>query len=270
MKIKQFLFIALTLLLSVPSYVDASTKRYGIKSGYIKYKISGQNEGTEELYWDHYGAKEARHTNTRVSIFGATQEIESSSFLDGVWGYTLDAKTNTATKYNYKEMQRMTGQVPKDFSEEMMEAFGGVKIGSDSILGKTCDVYQMEKLADQKVCVYKGLALKTEARMTGFEFNMEAVEMEENVRIDQAKITLPEGVQVTEELNTAEMPSQEQIQEAMEQMKQLQNSPEYRQAMEQMQELKNNPEYQHTVQQMPGHQAQQNSGSMMERAGEIV
>jgi len=89
---KKYFAVFMVMIFFIIGHAEATTKRYHIKSGTIKFNISGQNTGTEELYWSNFGDKEARYTETTVNIFGIKQKTSSISFMDGDWAYTYDPK----------------------------------------------------------------------------------------------------------------------------------------------------------------------------------
>jgi len=268
---KRILCVTLVVVFSVVLRAEAAQNRYKLKSGYIKYQLDGQNKGTEELYWDNFGQNEARYTNISMTVFGMAQTTNSIYIIDGDWAYSVDGQTNTATKINYTAMMtKMKGgdntQKPMDFSEEMIQAFGGVKAGTEKILGKTATIYNLANMGDYRVWLWKGVPLKSEANFMGFAVNMVAVEFKENVRVAQAKLTLPPGVTVVDKQDVADMPDAEQMQQAMETLNQMQNSPEYQEAMQLMQEMQNNPEMQDALQEI---QAMSNSPEMQEAMQEL-
>ena len=123
-------------------------------------------------------------------------------------------------------VKNMHDKAPVGYSEAMIKAYGGKKVGTDKVLGKTCTVYTMANLNNYKVWIWKGLLLKAESNFMGFNYLMEAVDIQENTRFDQAKLTLPDGAKI-EKMDVSDMPDAAQMQEAMEAMKQMQNNPEY-------------------------------------------
>ncbi|MCA9407559.1 MAG: hypothetical protein H6755_07900 [Candidatus Omnitrophica bacterium] len=226
--LKKRMFMGVILIASIASSALAldMKNRYILKSGIIEYKVSGQQEGSETLYFTNHGQKEARYTNTQMSIFGSKQEFNSVNIIDGEWSYNLNLKTNEATKINYKEfMDSMSKQYGSQqnqyFSEEMLAAMGGKKIKTEKILGKTCDVYEMSDFGS-KTWVYKGMPLKYEMNMMGMVFKSEAVKIQENPSIDSKKFELPKDVKIVEmKVKPQDMPSQEQMQEMQAVMKQF-------------------------------------------------
>ncbi len=245
----KILPVAIAVLVVSVGQADAM-KRYETRSGYIKYE--GTN-GSEELYWDNYGEKEARYRNTTVTVFGMTQTDNSVDIIDGDWLYTYKPGDAQAKKINYTEMmQQMTNSKasqPREFSEAMIKQWGGEKVGEERILGKKTEIYQFSMMGDYKVWLYKKtIPLKMQANAMMINIESEAKEFKENARIDSAKFQLPSNVQIVEE--NIDMPNPEQMQAYREQMNNMQNDPEFQAAMQQMKELQNNPEFQNALQQM--------------------
>lgn len=57
-------------------------KRYGLKKACIEYTISGKMQsGTETLYFDNWGAQEAKFNKTKIKITGFTQETNTVTYL---------------------------------------------------------------------------------------------------------------------------------------------------------------------------------------------
>jgi len=238
--------IGCTILLIRAEESRAAEKRYQIKSGYIKYEISGYTDGIQEIYFDNYGQKEFQINKTTVNMFGVKKTTKSKSLIDGDWMYSIEG--NKATKYNYKEMMQVfakkNNQGAKAFSEDMIKAMGGKKAGSDKVLGKKCDVYEFTNMGN-KACIYKGMPLRTTSNMMGMEFNMQAVEFKENIKIDPEQLALPAGIKVVDgpPIDYADMPDMKEMQESMKKMNEMQNqlkeSGEYQEMMEQMKAMQN-------------------------------
>jgi hypothetical protein len=86
------------------------------------------------------------------------------------------------------------------------------------------------------VCVYKGVPLKVSVDMMGMAFTITAISFRENARVDQAKLTLPADINISDAEYAAQDIDPEQMKQAMTAMqemnKALQNSPELQEAME--------------------------------------
>ncbi len=82
-KLCMSLFVLILLLaFTVDKAAAGSPKRYPkVKSGIIKYKVSGMNEGTEVVYFDNWGGQEAKYTKTTMSMMGITKKTNSLTII---------------------------------------------------------------------------------------------------------------------------------------------------------------------------------------------
>ena len=201
---RHVLIIALIIVLGAQVLCLADgldEKRYGFKSGIVEYEITGSNQqGKEVLYFDDFGRREARYTNSTVSILGFKQSTDTVHYLDHEWSYNYDPKTNIATKINWKEMVEnlRKNNSLREFGEAMMKSLGGRKTGSKTILGKSCDIWEIQKVWTE-TCIYKNsLPLETKVNMAGIEVHTLAARFEENTHIPADKIKLPKTAKIKE------------------------------------------------------------------------
>ena len=204
---KTALSFILIFLVSTLSYAW-DQKRYTIKSGIVEYKLSGMQEGTETLYFDQNGAREARHTDATSNFMGMKQKVQNVYYIDGDWAYSYDVKTNTAMKINMKEMMNdADAKNLKEYGEKILKEMGGEKTGSKNILGKQCEVWSIPKFGST-TCVYKNsIPLEYSAHFNGMDMNSVAINLQENASVPQDKLTLPKTAKITEMPNVAEMPN---------------------------------------------------------------
>ncbi len=73
-------------------------KRYQVESGIVEYEMSGMQKGTETVYFDRWGWREAKYTNTELSIAGLSRKETKLSIMDGDWIYNIDLESRTGTK----------------------------------------------------------------------------------------------------------------------------------------------------------------------------
>lgn len=173
----------------------AQEKRYEVKSGIVTMEMSmmGQNV-VQKMYFDDYGAKQAI-----ISEFGGQKmrniEVDGKNIM-------IDDATKTATKMpamgvdaNKINFLNLTDQVIK--KNKIKE------IGKEEIAGKECTRYtykvlMMGQAVTVNVWVYKGIPLKTSTKTDFGEIGMSATAIEEDVQIDPAMFTIPEGIEIQE------------------------------------------------------------------------
>ena len=187
---------------------DAGYRRYQIESGIVEYAISGSQTGTETLYFDKWGMREAKYTNTEISAMGITQKTNQMTLMDGDWIYNVDLDKRTGTKMKNPLFEMIADKSgTKDFGEmglQMLKEMGGEKTGSEEIAGKLCDVWESKDLGS-KSWIWNSLTLKTEVNMAGIAITILATKVDEGASIPEDKFTLPSDVTITEAPDMGEM-----------------------------------------------------------------
>ena len=178
-------------------------KRYLVESGIVEYEMSGLQKGTETLYFDKWGWREAKYTNSELSIAGITRKETKLSIMDGDWIYNIDLESRTGTKIKntllpqFIEAARKKGQTMTEVGEEMMRNMGGEKSGTDTVAGQPCDVWVVKQMGSRS-CVWNGVTLRTEVTMGGMQVTSNATRFQANAAVPADKITVPGDVKITE------------------------------------------------------------------------
>jgi len=181
-------------------------RRYKIRVAIVEYKMSGMQTGTETLYFDRWGMREAKYTQTEIKAGTIVVKQNRMTLLDGEWTYNVDLDTKTGTKIPTPLMKELTGAAKREskdateIGEEMLARMGGRKIGTETVLGKPCDVWEIKNL-NAKSWVWQGVTLKTVVNMMGQMMTAEAVRLQDNVNVPDEKLTLPKDVKITEGVN---------------------------------------------------------------------
>ncbi len=81
------------------------------------------------------------------------------------------------------------GKNMKESGEAMMLKMGGKKTGTDTVLGYTCDVWN---LMGTKQCIYKGIPLKVETNMMGIKNVELATKAEFDISLSKDDFKLPD------------------------------------------------------------------------------
>ena len=196
------LLLALVFTLSL-SAQKQEAKRFALKSGFVSYTLSGNTTGTKSIYWDDFGEKTREEINsvTEVKMFGmkSKEEVHTIMVMDGGKFWMADLKSKTGQKgtseaYDMgKEMaEELTEEEAKKLGEDIISSLGGEKMGTEKVLGKTCEVI---KVMGAKVWIYKGVSLKTEAKMMGVSVNETATEIKENISVSGDKFKPVSGIE---------------------------------------------------------------------------
>ncbi len=174
----------------------AKLKRYNQKSGTIEYQITGSMmSGTETLYFDDFGAREAKFTNTEVKMGSFSQKTNNATYLEGSTIYTVDLNTNTGTKIENSIMKNLEGKDVQDAGKQMLKDMGGKQIGTETFLGKNCEVWEIKSLGS-KTWIWNGVPLKTEVNMMGQQVTYTATKISDTA--DPKKLQRPINIKYTE------------------------------------------------------------------------
>ncbi len=173
-----------------------TAKRYQVKSGIITYEIENnmmKGKMTQILYFDDYGAKESRESVTELKMMGQSFKTHKINFNKDGYFYDLDLEKKTGGK--------MKGMLPKGMdmdinklSEEMKKEYNIKKVGTETVLGKECDVNTMEYAKMNMkgtVSLWQGLTLKSDMDMGKINVKTVAVKLEENVSVPASKFEVP-------------------------------------------------------------------------------
>ena len=194
MKKKLLLISALITIYSTT--VGQDFKRYQFKSGKVVYKMTGVQTGTETLYFDDYGRKEVHFSDTVIDMMGVKQRSNTQTLIEGTYIYTIDKEKNTA--------QKMENPLNSMFSEEddlqkvgedIMKKMGGKKIGTETINGKKCDIWEVKKMGG-KIWVWNSLAIRTIVDIMGMKITQEAQSIETDIEVSPDLFKIPVGTEI--------------------------------------------------------------------------
>ncbi len=186
--------LIITALLSFCMGAGAQEKIYDVKSGKVTMEMDMMGQTiVQDIYFDDYGAK-----TVTVSDFGGNKmrmlEKDGSNIM------VNDAE---------KTAVRMPAMGPRaenrinflNLDEKTVKKNKIKEVGEEAIAGKTCKKYTYKVLMmgqpiTTTVWVYKGITLKSSTNTDFGEMVQQATKIEENIDIDPAMFTIPEGVTV--------------------------------------------------------------------------
>jgi hypothetical protein len=180
---------------AIPPALEKTFKRYGIKSGIITYKVTGINTGTETIYFDQYGMREAKYSQTESNVFGMKTQNNGLSLLIGIQQYEIDLTAKTGTHLVNPILEKIVenGEDLGEVGEQMLIDMGGEKLGTEEFMGKTCDKWTVSSMAADML-IYKQMTLKMHSSIMGLTLDIEVTDLKENVAIPEEKFTIPEGI----------------------------------------------------------------------------
>jgi hypothetical protein len=182
-------------------------KRYDLKSGKIEYSIKESGDimgmvkikgvGKKRLLFDNYGIKDLTEENkvkkeTTAGQTKVTKEHTIQYMNDGIM-YRVDFKKKTIVRMENPAMGMNAmlggGKNIGQTGEAMMKSMGGKKVGTDKVLGYSCDVWD---LMGVKQCIYKGIPLRIESNIMGLKSLEVATKAEFDISLNEDDFKLPE------------------------------------------------------------------------------
>lgn len=206
-----FLSLVLFMLIGTAQSLSQSTKsykRYGVQSCIVEYSLGGSQSGTETLYFDRYGMREARYANKELSMMNVKQKQNTLVLTDFDWTINIDLDKKTGTKTMNTVFQEMVKNAKDDdlieMGMKMLKDMGGVKVGTERVAGKMCDVWEVKKLGS-KTWLWNAIPLKTVAKFAGVEIQSVATKVQEGASIPDSKFQAPAGITLTEGMDVGTM-----------------------------------------------------------------
>lgn len=198
----------LLLLFSISLFAQKGydlQKRFQVKSGHVVYELTGTVTGSKEIWFDDFGKKYREEVNSEevVKTRKKSEIVKNHSLniSDGTYYYTVNLFTNEGTKMHKDAVPDFSilgsgmndGEMEK-LGEGLMNMFGGkVEKKSEQVLGRTCDV---AKIAGATVWSYKGVPLKSTAKIRSVLMNETAVEFGENIKVSASMFTPPSDAKI--------------------------------------------------------------------------
>lgn len=180
----------------------AAGGRYDLKSGIVTSKNTSSmmtGDMTTILYFDDHGKKSATESINKISVMGQNIETHTKTIVidDMMYSWEVGAKTGTKMKL---DMTANAEQMDyKNLSKEMMEQFKMNKIGSETVMGKKCDVFEMNSQGLQgKYYIWDNIAMKSETNIGGMNMVVEVTDLKENPSIPASTFAIPSDVTFTD------------------------------------------------------------------------
>ena len=196
------LFFVLVVACINASFAANTPSRYPkSKTGIIKYEVYGATTvGTEVLYYDDWGSREAKYITTTMDLGGVTVTRNALVLLEenGRWINTVDLNARTGIRMRNPRYKESIGQSrrerEKNEENKNIDA-GGRKIEIERVIGKPCVVWEVQ-YSGIKTCTWNGIVLK---KISGPGFSRTttvATKIDERVSIPEEKFTIPPDIEM--------------------------------------------------------------------------
>ena len=202
MKQIKYLFFALLAVCFLTAEAQQKSQQFGVKSGKIVYELSGNTTGTKTVYWDNYGTKTYTEVKSKsvTRFMGMTTEEEEHSITvivaDKFWAADLIDETGTSGILPYYDesveyVENLSEAEQEELADEILRSMGGERLGTEKVNGYTCEVMS---ILGAKSWIYKGIVLKSEAKIMGIETNEMVTEFKPNSSVSTSQFKPYSGV----------------------------------------------------------------------------
>ena len=171
------------------------------KTGIIKYEIYGATlAGTEVLYYDDWGSREAKYITTTMELGGLSVTRNTLVLLEknGQWINNVDLNTRTGIRMRNPRYKESIGQSrrerEKNEENKNIDA-GGRKVEIERVIGKPCVVWEKQNTGI-KTCTWNGIVLKKISDLGFSRTTTVATEIDERVSIPEEKFTIPPDIEM--------------------------------------------------------------------------
>ncbi len=172
------------------------SKKYPFEAGIIKYESSAMGMQTSlDLYFKDYGKVECSISEMDMA---GTKMIMKSITKDG-YLYALNMNEKRGTKMK-TDSDFSSFRIDVEMLEEKLMQNGGQKLGTEEVLGRTCQIYSMSQDgANSKIWIWETMMLKMETEQNGMTMTMEAKSIEETTNFPKGIFDIPADFNITDE-----------------------------------------------------------------------
>ena len=168
--------------------------RYLLESGLVVYSVemgaSGgaldiRMTGEGELHFDDWGKREALYLQTLTDTAGFRSRESGKRLVLGDTTYDIDYLNKTGSKTSD------AAALAADYSDQALEADGGIRKETREITGRTCQVWEV---GTDEICVWNQIPLMQDTQLFGKRVEMRAVKVYENEIIAERHFLVPEEI----------------------------------------------------------------------------
>ncbi len=179
--------------------VAAGFKRYGIEKGYFVFRLEGTIQGTEEIFFDNWGWREAKYTRTRTDIGEFHERTNEVQYIDGEFRYVYHPDTQVADYFETPQVQRSADKYStKDMvivGIEMLKNMGGTLTGKGMIGDLECEIWEIKKHRTT-LYMWQGLTMSENSLVGNFPVRRTCVQIKTEEPVPVEKLLLPKGAKV--------------------------------------------------------------------------
>lgn len=184
---------------SAEEMVAAGYRRYGIEKGALIFRIDGAMKGTEHIYFDHWGWREAKYTRTTTDVGSLQEHTNQVQYLEGERRYVYDPETNTANYFDSPQVRQSAEKYQtRDMVKvgiEMLKNMGGKPAGTGKIGDIDCDIWEIEQYRTT-LHMWQGLTMKEQSFAGNIPVRRACVQIETDKEVPLERLLLPAGAKI--------------------------------------------------------------------------
>jgi len=170
-------------------------KLYGIETGIIEYKYSGNEVGIGTLYFDNYGNRCAMRMDTKRDA-----ELNRGWVISlGEYQYIYDkSRSNEGWKLKnpiIEWIQQNSLKEIEKYTEDIYAELGIVRAGTEKFLGKECLAYKGE---NGKLLTWNGILMYMHLNFGGELTQQEATSIKVNIPVDEKYFEIPKDIKFSD------------------------------------------------------------------------
>jgi len=195
---KKSILGILTFLLSITCHAQTNQKPYSFKSAYIEYSIEGNTIGKQVVYIDDWGWNRSETTQSVTKMLGQKTETNERKVTVKLDTYQWTPGQKTGSKVHNTMLEEMLADPNFDmleFSKKTMESLGFEKTGTETVNGKSCDIW---KGLGSIIWLWNDIAVKTQVKIFGAKYVMNASKIELDASIPSDEFQIPPDIKFTE------------------------------------------------------------------------
>ncbi len=199
--ISCILFFLLVISYANADSIKSATRRYPkSKAGIIKYNVSGTKTGTEVVYYEDWGRREAIYTKSTVDLRGVIVDRNTLTLLEdnGRWINNIDLNARTGIRMRnprYKEYVGKSRIELENTKKKSLKDAGARRAEIEMVIGRPCFVWTVQYNGNE-IYLWNGIVLKKITGSGYSETTTVATEITESVNIPEEKFTIPPDIQM--------------------------------------------------------------------------
>lgn len=209
MNIKKIIF-SITVLCLVSFSLSAQAtiseyRNYDVNSGYIKYKLTGAQTGTQETYFFDWGKGEVKFTTGKMEAHGEKRDLNTTFISTTQSMLSFDRKTKAGVLFpqpDYSTFYEIWEEENGNFEavqDRLVKMNGMTFLKEGYILGRKCKIWKQERDGrSMEIWSWKGIQLKIIQSVPGFSITQTAVEIKLGIENDKTLFEIPKDIKWTD------------------------------------------------------------------------